>query len=465
MRTAIYLTLAAVLAVPVWAQQRPVATDSAIQAIIKTRVESKLATGIVVGVLQPDGRRRIVSHGSSGTARPLDGNSVFEIGSITKTFTGVLLAEMAARGEVKLDDPVAKFLPATATVPARNGREITLLDLAAQQSGLPRMPSNFSPKDATNPFADYDAAKLYAFLSGHALARDVGAQYEYSNLGVGLLGHALALRAGMDYETLVRRRILEPLQMTDTRIALTPDMRERLALGHDPAGKTVPNWDLDVLAGAGALRSTVNDMLTYLAANLAADADSTRGPLAPAMRASHAQRRLAGSTQMGVGLAWHIRTSPSNSTIVWHNGGTAGYRTFSGYDPASRTGIVVLTNSNIPADDIGFHLLDASIPLSPPRPPPVITRVAITLPVATLDRYVGDYEAAPTFHLLIAREGDGLTVEATGQSKVPLFAEKETEFFLRIVDAQIVFQVDATGKVTGLILHQNGGTLPAKKVK
>lgn len=465
MTRVIHVAIAVALATPVGAQQPAASADSAIYSIIKTRVDGKLATGIVVGVLEPDGRRRIVSYGASGTARPLDGNSVFEIGSITKTFTAILLADMAAKGELALDDPVAKFLPATVTVPSRNGRAITLLDLATQQSGLPRMPTNFSPKDATNPFADYDASKLYAFLSSYALPRDVGAQYEYSNVGVGLLGHVLALRAGTDYETLVRRRLLDPLGMSDTRVTLTPALRERLALGHDPAGVVVPNWDLDALAGAGALRSTVNDMLTYIAANIAADADSTRGPLAPAMHTSHTQRRLAGSSAMGIGLAWHVRTSPTNNTIVWHNGGTGGYRTFSGYDPRSRRGVVVLTNSNISADDIGFHLLDYTVPLSPPRPPPVITRVAITLPVEMLERYVGDYEAAPTFHLLITREGNGLVVEPTGQGKAPLFAEKETEFFFRIVDAQIVFELDAAGKVTGLVLHQNGNKIPARKVK
>lgn len=465
MRKVIFIALAAAFALPAAAQQSPVASDSVIRDIITRRVDAKLSTGMVIGVLEPDGKRRIVAYGASGTPRPLDGASVFEIGSITKTFTGILLADMAARGEVKLDDPVAKFLPATVKMPSRNGREITLLDLAMQQSGLPRMPTNFKPKDAANPFADYRSDALYAFLSGYSLPRDVGETYEYSNLGVGLLGHVLALRAGTDYETLVRRRILEPLGMTDTRIALTPAMRERLALGHDAAGATVPNWDLDVLAGAGALRSTVNDMLTYIAANAAADVDSTKGPLAPAMHSAHTKRRQAGSTQMGIGLAWHVLSTPGGSSLVWHNGGTAGYRTFSGFNPATHAGVVVLTNSNMSHDDVGFHLLDTSVPLQPPRPTPVINRIAITLPSATLDRYVGDYEVAPNFHLLVTREATGLMVEPTGQGKAPLFAEKEMEFFFRVVDAQIVFQVDASGRTTGLVLRQNGRDLPATKVK
>src|SRR5207244_7748295 len=149
--------------------------------------------GIVVGLLDPSGARRIIAVG-------VDQAAVFEIGSITKTFTASILADMVDHGEVRLDDPVAKYLPPSVRVPSRNGKQITLLDLATQSSGLPRMPSNFTPKDSLNPYADYTVQQMYAFLSSYALTRDVGAEYEYSNLGVGLLGHALALKAGTSYE-------------------------------------------------------------------------------------------------------------------------------------------------------------------------------------------------------------------------------------------------------------------------
>ena len=446
-------------------QQSTVASDSSIHAIITARVDARLATGIVVGVIEPSGRRRVVAYGASGTARPLDKNSVFEIGSITKTFTAAVLSDMVRRGEVRLDDPVAKYLPATVKMPMRNGRQITLVDLATQSSGLPRMPSNFKPKDATNPFADYTAEDIYAFLSSYQLPRDVGAQYEYSNLGVGLLGHALARRAGMDLEILYRRRLLDPLGMPDTRIALTPSMRERLALGHNAQGDVVPNWDIPALGGAGALRSTVADMLTYIAANLAADVDSTAGALGPALHATHARRRDAGSAQLGIGLAWHITSRPDSGVIVWHNGGTGGYRTFTGYDPARRTAVVVLTNSNIDADDIGTHLLAPAVPLRSTQPSMAVQRKEIVLPAATLDRYVGEYELAPAFHLVVTHVGDGLVLEPTGQEKFPLFAEKDTEFFLKVVDAQISFELDPGGKPTALVLHQNGQNLRGLKIK
>lgn len=268
-------------------------SDSAIRAVIKDRVDTKRSSGIAVGILDPDGRTRVFAYGASGTSRPLDGQSVFEIGSITKTFTATTLADMVAKGEVKLDDPVAKYLPASAHVPSRNGREITLVDLATQSSGLPRMPSNFAPKDQTNPYADYTEQQAVDFVSSYQLPRDVGAKYEYSNLGMGLLGIALTRREGVSYEALVRKHVIDPLGMNDTRVTFTPSMRERLALGHDESGAVVSNWDIPGLAGAGALRSTVNDMLRYLQANV----DPSHTTLAPAIDMAHAKRYATDNPQ------------------------------------------------------------------------------------------------------------------------------------------------------------------------
>lgn len=321
------------------------------------------SAGIVVGTLDAGGKRRVVAYGAGGPTgstgvTPLDGNSVLEIGSVTKVFTGTLLASMVARGDVRLDDPVAKYLPATVKVPERGGKQITLLDLATQSSGLPRLPSNLRPKDATNPYADYSEAQMYEFLSGYTLPRDIGSRYEYSNLGMGLLGHALARRAGKSYEALVTERILQPLGMSDTRVTLTPAMRARLTPGHDMAGKPVANWDLPTLAGAGALRSTVNDMLTFLAANVATGA----GPLSMVMPQARLSRHPTDNPNLSIGLAWHLLKGPGRE-IVWHNGGTGGYHSFIAFDPAARTGVVVLSNSSSDIDDIGLHLIEPGIPL------------------------------------------------------------------------------------------------------
>ncbi|HKO19762.1 MAG TPA: serine hydrolase, partial [Acidobacteriaceae bacterium] len=141
-----------------------IAPSDQILSIIKQRVEEKRSAGIVVGVVDADGHTRVVAYGDPGPGQPpLDGNSVFEIGSISKVFTATVLAEMVQEGKVRLDDPVQKFLPAGVHLPTRNGKVITLGTLSEQNSGLPRMPDNFHPANVSNPYADYTVQQMYDF--------------------------------------------------------------------------------------------------------------------------------------------------------------------------------------------------------------------------------------------------------------------------------------------------------------
>jgi len=447
------LLLLATFSVPFSQALGQVLSDSAIRAIVAERVGSGRAVGLVVATLDR-GKTKVFTAGGSGTSGVgLDVNTVFEIGSITKVFTAALLAEMVARGEVAFEDPIARYLPAAVRIPTRNGKEITLADLSSQVSGLPRLPGNFNPKDQKNPYADYTVEQMYAFLSGYELTRDIGATYEYSNLGVGLLGHVLALRAGKSYEQLLTERILEPLGLKDTRIVLSSGMRRRLAQGHDEVGAKTANWDLPTLAGAGALRSTAADMLKFLAVNL----DSARTPVARALATTRMPRRSVPGGPMQIGLGWHILMF--DRPVVWHNGGTGGYRAFIGIDHANQRAVVVLSNKSTSSDDIGFHILEPRAPLTPaPK-----ARREIALDPSVLETYVGVYQLSPAFEIAITREGSILSLQATGQEKLQLFAESPTEFFLRIVDAQVVFEKDATGKVTRLILHQGGQRIPGVK--
>ena len=341
--------------------QQPTPSDGDIRAMLLRRVASRKNPGVVVGIYD-HGQTRIVAMGASGSPNDsLDGNTVFEIGSITKVFTSTLLADMVARGLVALDDPVSKFLPPNVRMPSRNGREITLVDLATQHSGLPRMPSNFSPGDPANPYADYTDSLMFDFLSHYELTRDPGASFEYSNLGVGLLGNALARRAGMPYEALLTQRILEPLGMRNTGIVLTSAMRTRLAQGHDAAGAAVKNWDLLALAGAGAIRSSANDLLRFAAAALGV-ADTPPAVAAALAEAEKPRRDLQGPGNQQIGLNW-FTAHQGPVEIVWHNGGTGGYRSFLGLDKAHQRAVVVLTNSGNSVDDVGRHLLDPTLPL------------------------------------------------------------------------------------------------------
>ena len=339
-----------------------IVSDAEIGRILAERVEAKQAIGLVVGVIGPEGRR-VIAQGrlERGKEQPPDRDTLFEIGSITKIFTALLLVEMAGRGELALDDPVEKLLPSGIKVPER-GRAITLMDLSNHRSGLPRLPSNFKPIYWSNPYADYTVAALYEFLGEHKLRREVGTTYEYSNLGVGLLGHALALRAGKDYETNLRERVLAPLALNDTRVALSPEQAARLAPGHNRSLTPTPNWDLPTLAGAGALRSSAADLLAFLSVCLGFS-ESSVAPVVDKTLASLWPREGGGYQALG----WQVSGGGARQ-ITWHAGGTGGYRSFIGMLRQQRTGVVVLSNAAIGIEDIGFHLLDPRRPLTAPIP-------------------------------------------------------------------------------------------------
>lgn len=421
--------------------------------------EARKAVGIVAGLVDGDGETFIAAGATAPGGRVAPGpDTVFEIGSITKVFTSLVLADMVERGEVKLDDPVAKFLPAGVRVPSRGGREITLLDLSNQVSGLPRLPGNLKPADAGNPYADYGPAKLFEFLSAYTLTRDIGEKYEYSNLGVGLLGYALSQKAGLSYEDLVRRRVLAPLGMNDTAITLSPSMKERLAVGTNEALKPVKNWDFDALAGAGALRSTARDMLKFLTAAMG----RRPTPLRKAFDLMLEKPRPTGTPDLEIAMAWHI-WKKYGTEIVWHNGGTGGYRSFAGFDPAKGTAVVVLCDTSFGVDDIGLHALEAQWPAGHFRPPD--TRPEAAVDERALEACAGEYELGPGVVITVTKNGPKLFLRRAGQPMFEMAARSSTDFILRATDVRITFVKDAAGGVTGFTLYQNGFVQTARKIK
>ena len=334
-------------------------SEDMIRAILKKRVETdRKCTGIVAYVLDNAGRRLVIYQlPDEADERPLDGDSVVEVGSITKVLTALLLADMVERGEVALSDPVGKYLPEPVDVPDYKGRSITLLDLSSYTSGLPRSPDNIHSKNPLNPFADYTVDQLYGCL-GHVLRSSPATHFEYSNIGFSLLGHALAHRAGRTYDDLLIERICQPLGIESTRITLTADMRSRLAQGHNRSLEPTPLWDLPAFAGAGAVRSTANDLLVLLEACL--DLRST--PLAPALALLLGARRTqTGTHGVEAGLGWFISTE-GDDEVVWKDGWTGGFASFIGFSTASGGGAIVLTNAGNPDGlvDVGRHLINPS---------------------------------------------------------------------------------------------------------
>jgi serine-type D-Ala-D-Ala carboxypeptidase/endopeptidase len=300
--------------------------------------------GVVIGVVQDD-QRSIVSFGAA------DATSIFEIGSVSKTFTALLLAQMVAQGQAYLDEPVRELLP-RGIVKERSQREITLLDLSTHHSGLPRLPTNMRPADLDDPYADFDAEKLLEFIAAYGTGKPEKPQCSYSNLGVGLLGYALANRAGKPFEALLHEQVLDPLGMHDTAIALSSEQQKRFIQGHKANGKSTPPWDVNVLAGAGGLRASVADMLRYLDAFC--DPLRIRNAAGPGGRTlSQAleevqKRRVGVSANMTMCLGWFYQLGDETH---WHTGGTGGFTSYAAFNRFSGRAIVVLVNTA--GDDTG----------------------------------------------------------------------------------------------------------------
>lgn len=322
-----------------------------VQKLLEDRVAAGVS-GLVAVTLDAAGHTYHAAGVKQAGGDVVDSLTVFEMGSVSKALTGLLLADMVVRGELALDDEVRRYLPHGVRMPAGATRAITLLDLATHRSGLPRLPDNMMPLDATNPYAAYDTSRLHAFLDSHELRREPGEAYEYTNLGAGLLGHVLALRAGRSFEDLVTERILQPLGMLDTRHEPTPSMRQRLAVGHTAGGQPTANWQFNSLAGAGGWLSTPADMRRLADAMLQPPAGTLGDAFALAMRA-HAE---TGPPQLRIGLGWHV-LQRGDHPVPWHNGQTGGYFAFIGADAEAGTAVAILAATSRPMDDLAFAIL------------------------------------------------------------------------------------------------------------
>ncbi len=343
---------------PVPADKLKAVLDDELAFQIKSGLLSKRSGGcLVIGVVS-HGERQALTY---GMARP---DSIFEIGSITKTFTGLILAQMVIQKEVTLREPIRELLPAGWVVPS-NQSEITLLDLADQHSGLPRDPDNLGSTNPSNPYLHYGSAELRTFLAKRGLGKPANAPSQYSNIGFGILGYALSLRANVPFAQLVSDEITGPLSMHDTVINLSAEQRNRLVQGYDASFNPTIPWDFDVDAGAGALKSTASDMLTYLDANLhprkyAADAaaGSPAATLPAAIELSHESFSDAPEIGAKVGLGWFI--NPNAPRWFDHNGGTGGYGSFARFCPEQDWGFVVLYNRDGPdprfVDMVGVNI-------------------------------------------------------------------------------------------------------------
>jgi CubicO group peptidase (beta-lactamase class C family) len=265
-------------------------------------------------------------------AKAENADSVFEIGSISKVFTSILLAHAVLEKKVKLDDPVAVHLP----YPLKDDAPFTLRQLANHTSGLPRLPSNLLTPDTdqSNPYKDYGGEELREYLTDElTLESEPGSVFAYSNLGAGLLGYILAGIEGKSYRGLLQEKIFDKYEMENSS-ATKEDLSHLLVEGLDADGKVVSNWDFQALAGAGAILSNAKDMVRFVLAQFEED---------PALALAR-QKTFEMRENLHMGLGWHIITTESGNVLYFHNGGTGGYRSAVAINLDKKTGVVILTN-------------------------------------------------------------------------------------------------------------------------
>lgn len=436
-----------------------VPSDEAIAGLLAERMQRN-GVGMVVGVIDGE-RRSVVAHGvtEASGGRRVDGATVFQLGSLTKVITGLLLADMVVRGEVKLDDPVSELLPKEVTMKV-TGRPITLRDLSTHTSGLPSMPENFDIRGEPDPYEAYSVAQLWAFLSSYRPERAPGIAYQYSNLGVSLLGRALALRLGTTYEDLVKERVFTPLGMNSTSITLSPDQEQRAAVGHDPYLQPVRTWEMATLQASGSLRSTADDMLRLLALYLGKVDD-------PRLRAAAELQRREGVQIEGrfVPLGMGLREGGVNA----HAGGKQGFRSGLAFNPEKGVGAIVLANARTYESEpmaIALHLAAGeSLPPASPAPPP---KPRVELSGTELERFAGRYRGEDGREWEVVVAGALLRIRYPDMSIYEFVPSASKEFFYNAGNDDITFEVDAAGRVVSLTVFGDGkpegGGLSARRV-
>ncbi|ASK28780.1 hypothetical protein CEY12_01030 [Chryseobacterium sp. T16E-39] len=346
---------------PIFAQ---LPADS-IRLLAKKAVTDKRSKSIIIGIIDANGRT-IFKEGVISDDNPVlpDENTIYEIGSITKVFTSLVLADMSIKHQLKLDDPVSKFLKKDIKLPTRGGKEISLLNLATHRSALPRFPYNVDPGDLDNPYADYTENKMFEYLSHYQPDIDIDSKWRYSNTGYGLLGYALtSVSKQKNYETLIKEKICKPLHMDHTVITMTDELEKNRARGHSEYGKPANFVVLSAIEAGGSLRSNLNDMFTFVEANLGL----IKSDLFPAMKLTHLKQSKKENHMGYATLGWTFWDNGKD--IVFKDGGTPGFSSFIGLDTKNKWGIVILSNSANSVTDIGLHIMDPSYIIEPYRYP------------------------------------------------------------------------------------------------
>lgn len=423
-------------------------TQTELEAVLQSRLKGD-RSGACIAAAVIDGGVTQAYVCATGARPRVDARSAFEIGSITKTMNGTLLAQFIREGRVTLDTPLAAVLPAGAQVPQVADKPILLRHIVTHRSGLPALPPGFNPPDTSNPFATLDEGALLAALAVTPLTQAPGEHFEYSNFATMLLSAALARLGGTDYETLLRERVFQPLGMATAYIDQRP-LGASPAQGRMSNGQRTPAWTFGPnLAGVGGVRATLGDMVTYVQAELG------QGDAEVLAAMALTQQPVATDNGPITGINW-LQAPLSTGTVQWHDGGTGGFASFAGFDRARNRGVILLSDTAIPdVVELGLHLFDESIAPGKPR------RLAKP-PYALLDALVGDYviDAGPA--LKLRRQGRSLSAQVEGQPRLALAYDNTGDFFATEVDVVVRPQQELDGGYQ-LELYHIGGKQIARR--
>lgn len=428
---------------------------AAVDELVQPYLDAEIVNAVSIGVLQKD-TQWTRHYGQLSVDQPSkpDDSTIYELGSISKVFTGILLADAVVAQRLRLDQPINDFLPQVKAHNQEVGDSIELQHLSTHVSGLPRMPGNMQPADVMNPYADYDRNKMIEFMTTVRPARKPGTKGEYSNLAVGLLGEILAMEAGKTYEMLLEKNLTKPLKMSETSVTLSSDQRQHLAPPHNSDRQPDKNWDLNSFAGAGGIRSNTIDMLTFVKAQLNPSDDQ----IGKAIQLAWSQHLPEHDGAFAMGLGWHIAR---DGHTRWHNGQTGGYHTAMFVDRRTDIGIIVLCNTATgEIDALAESIIQSLAGMQvKPRSFPKLA----TVEPETAARLAGTYRISPNFALTVRAEGEKLFLQATGQPEVRIYPNSNTQWRLRVVDAQLTFDLPEEGPCRSVTLHQNGLDLPAPR--
>jgi D-alanyl-D-alanine-carboxypeptidase/D-alanyl-D-alanine-endopeptidase len=461
-------TLALLFAVVNYSVGIPIAsaenlTDEWVEKAAAPLVDNRVVDGMSVGYIEGE-HYGIVHLGSSSAAKKkADNLTIYEIGSVSKVFTSLLLADAVVRGEIDLNAAADVTNSAGIHFPSRDGTSIKWIDLSTHRAGLPKLPSNLQPSNPKNPYLDYDSKKAAAFLKQYELPRKPGDAQEYSNFAVSVLGYLVAQKAGKPYQQLLRERIAEPLRMSDCTVSLSGDQRKRLATPHIKVGSATLPWTFADLPGAGGIHATMRDMMRFAKAQLAPPS----GKLGEAIELAWKQQRDADASGAAMGLGWMIA---GDRQTRWHNGQTGGSHSAVFINRELKCAVIVLSNTAVmnEVDQLAMQLVlkAAGQEIKPESKEASNDKSAdVAIDAKLRGRLVGRYQLKPSFIFDVQDRDGHLMVGITNQPTQEVFPDFATRWSYHGVDATLEFKLPKSGAAKSLVLHQNGIEQTARRIK